>query len=271
VPWATAAFAPVAIAGDYAGVIARKPRRVALVDRATGGEATSRRVGQTSGTELDVTADGRLVTETKRGLVTLGLGAAPRTLPGTRGLTTPRFAGSAVAAVDENGTGTHPVLLGADGSRQVLGGPTGVVDDLAADAQGIAWLANGCVRYAPIAGAPAPAPPSGDPCPTTEIGLYTIDVSRLRGRTVRVRVTCIATPTDACRGTLLLKNDRNRVVARGPFTVPAGVLRRVPVHLNRAAVRTARREFGFLLDAVIPDGRVGPGGHGASELSVKGV
>ena len=108
---------------------------------------------------------------------------------------------------------------------------------------------------------------SDDPCPSTEIGLYLIDTTRLRGNHVRVRVHCIATPTDACRGTLLLKHHGG-VVSRGPFAVPAGARQRVPVTLTRRGVRIARREGGFLLDAEIPYGRIGPG-RDASELNVK--
>jgi hypothetical protein len=166
------------------------------------------------------------------------------------------------------------VLLRSDGSRRVLGGPTRFVAHLAADAHGVAWLANGCVRYAPIDGSPAPTAPSGDPCPRTEISLYTIDSTRLRGRTVRVRVTCIAAPAGTCRGTLLIKRGLGHngpVLSRGPFSVPAGVLRRVPVQLSRRALRAARRDGTFQLGAKIPGGRVSAGGRGESELTIKGV
>jgi hypothetical protein len=77
-----------------------------------------------------------------------------------------------------------------------------------------------------------------------------------------------ATPTDACRGTLLLKHGK-RVVSSGPFTVPAGARQRVPVRLTRHGMRVARRAGWFLVDAEIPDGRIGPGGRGSSELTVK--
>jgi hypothetical protein len=266
-PWVTGSFAPMSIAGDHAAVLARKPRRVAVVDRATGAAQASRRVGLPSGTSMDVAADGRLVTETRNGLLTMRPGAAPQTLPETEGLVRPAFAGTAIAAIDENNTDSHPVLIAGDGSRRVLGGPTGYVTDIAADEHGVAWLANGCVRYAAITG-PAPVAPADDPCPSTEIGLYTIDSSRLRNDAVRVRVHCIATPTDACRGTLLLKHGK-RVVSSGPFTVPAGARQRVPVRLTRRGLRVARRAGWFLVDAEIPDGRVGPGGRGSSELTVK--
>jgi hypothetical protein len=274
VPWATDAFAPVAIAGDYAGAFAARPRRIVLADRATGAVAASHRIGRMERTQLDVAADGRLVTDTPNGLVTLRPGAAPQRLPGTEGVFRPRFAGSAIAAIHEHVPFSDPALFAADGSRRVLGGPTRVVTHHAADDQGVAWIANGCVRYAPIAGAPPPVPPVGDPCPATEISLPLIDSSVLRGRTVLVRVTCIATPTDACRGTLLIKRGlahNGPVLTRGPFTVPAGVTQRVPVRLNRVALRAARRDGTFQLGAAIPGGRLGVGGRGSAELTVKGV
>ena len=267
--WATGSFAPVAIAGAHAAVFARNPRRVAVVDRSDGHVRISRRVGPRAGPDLDIDAAGRLITTNVAGLLVLRPGRQPHVLPNTRALTQPVFAGPAIAAIHRTRDHSRPVLVAEDGTRHTLGGPTGSLRDLAADAQGVAWLANGCVRYAPITG-PAPTASLEAPCPQTEIGLSAIDGTRLRGHRVRVRVHCIATPSDACRGTLLLKHfDDERVVAGGPFTVPAGARRRVPVTLSDQAVRIARRGSGFLIDADIPDGRVGPGCCGASELNVK--
>jgi hypothetical protein len=274
VPWTTERFAPVAIAGDYVGVAAAGPPRVVLADRATGAVVASHRVGPMERTYVDVAADGRLVTDTPDGLVALRPGTAPQPLPGTEAVNRPRFAGTAVAAIHEHIPFSDPVLLAPDGARLLLGGPTRVVTHHAADAQGVAWIANGCVRYAPIAGAPPPVPPAGDPCPATEISLPLIDSSPLRGRSVRVRVTCIATPTDACRGTLLIKRGLGHngpVLSRGPFTVPAGLTQRVAVRLSRVGLRAARRDGTFQLGAEIPGGRVGVGGRGSSELTVKGA
>jgi hypothetical protein len=56
-------------------------------------------------------------------------------------------------------------------------------------------------------------------------------------------------------------------VSSGPFTVPAGARQRVPVRLTRHGMRVARRAGWFLVDAEIPDGRIGPGGRGSSELT----
>ena len=262
VPWASGAVLPVAIAGDYAAVVARRPQRIGLANAATGAISASHRPRARDRRSVDVAADGRLVTEGGRGLLTMSPGAAPRRVPNTDGLERPLFAGSAIAAVAGQLMNHRVVLVGAAGAPRRLGPPTAEVRDVAADEQGVAWLASGCVRYAPIAGSPAP----GDICPATEIGLSVIDSSPLRHRTVRVRVRCIATPTGTCSGTLLLKHGK-RVVTRAPFTVPAGVLARVPVRLSARGLRVARRERSFILDADVPGGRVWPGNDN-SELTV---
>ena len=256
IAWAKPSFVPVAIAGDYAAVVATRPRRVAVVDLATGAERTAIRLPRFP-TAVDVAADGRVVVAGRDGLVT------DRSLPDTKGLKSPRFAGDTIVAVDRTG---RPVVLLPDGSRQSLEPPTRIFTSLAADASGFAWLANGCVRYAPFAGASAQA---DDPCPSTEIGLYAIADAWLRGRRIRVPVICVTAPSGICRGTVLGRFD-GQVVARGRFAVRAGRQRWVRMRVSRAAVNRFRRAgSGFLIiRARVPDGRVGAGADG-SELSVK--
>ena len=60
-------------------------------------------------------------------------------------------------------------------------------------------------------------------------------------------------------------------VARGRFAVPAGAERRVRMRVTHAAAARFRRErFGSLIiDARIPDGRIGAGADGSAELTVK--
>jgi hypothetical protein len=81
--------------------------------------------------------------------VTMRPGDTPQTLPGTAGLARPAFAGAAIAAIDEDNTDSHPVVVAGDGSRRVVGGPTGYVTDIAADGEGVAWLANGAYATRP--------------------------------------------------------------------------------------------------------------------------
>jgi hypothetical protein len=265
IAWANRTIAPVAIAGGYAAAVGTGPRRIAVADLDTGAERASVRATLWNAEGVDLTAKGRVVAQTARGLATMSPGVPGRVLPGSKGLTWPRFTGDAIAAVDEG----VPLLLGGDGSRRPLGPPTRVLTDLAADDRGIAWLANGCVRYAAIAG-PAPAPPAGDPCPSTEIGLYLIADSRLRGRVVRTPVRCITAPAGVCRGTVLARRG-GRLVGRGRFAIAVGRQRWVPIQLTRNAAARFRRERGgsVIIGARVPDGRVGTGRAGDSELTIK--
>jgi hypothetical protein len=264
IAWTSDAFAPVAIAGQHAAVLARQPRRIAVADLTGGAEQAVLDANPSGRKRLDLRADGQLVAQTRAGLVTTRPGEAAVTLPGSTGLTWPRFAGAGIAALDDG----RPVVLGGDGSRRALGEPSAVLSDLIADDRGVAWLANGCIRYAALAG-PEAAPPADDPCPATEIGLYLIADSRLRGRRVRAPVRCVTAPGDACRGTLLAWRGE-RLVGHGRFAVPVGAEQRVPIRLTPAEAAFQRREHGtsFVIRARMPDGRVGAG-RGDAELTVK--
>ena len=227
--WANPSVVPVAIAGNYAVASASDPGRAAVVDLATGAEQAAIPLPATRReSSVDLAADGRVVLTTDSGLVTARPGEAPRLLPGSEKLSAARFAGTAIAAIEDG----RPVVLGADGSRHVFGPKSRVFTDLAADASGVTWLANGCVRYVALDAGVAAAP-ADDPCPSTEIGLYGIASSPLRGRQVRVPVRCVTAPTGTCRGTVLGKLGRN-VVARGRFAVPVGAQRKIPMRGDRS-------------------------------------
>jgi hypothetical protein len=128
----------------------------------------------------------------------------------------------------------------------------------------VAWVANGCVRYA--GGGRSTA---ADPCPAAEVTLYAIANAKLRGDHTRVPVRCVAARTGTCRGTVFGKLGR-RVVARGGFAVPAGRQRWVRLRVNPATVRRFRREGdgSLIIGANVRDGRVGSGCCGDSELTV---
>jgi len=269
IAWANYAFAPVAIAGGRAAVYASRPRRAAVVDLATGAEqAVVPLRGPALPPNVDLAADGRMVVYTRNGISVASPGAAPQTVPGSRDLSPASFAGAGIAAFDDGG---RPVLVGFDGARTALGPPSRVLTGFAGDPQGFAWVANGCVRHAALP-VTASDPQAHDPCPTTEIGLYLITKSKLRGRTVRVPVRCVTAPTGVCRGTVLGRDGEGgrRVVARGRFAVPVGMERRVRMRIERKTVaRFRRKDFGFfIIDARIPNGRIGVGGEGSSELGV---
>jgi hypothetical protein len=139
VAWTSRTFAPSAIAGEDAFAAATRPRRIAVADLATGAERASAEVAVSDARGIDITAGGRIVAQTARGLATVSPGGP----------------------ADDDGV---PSLLGEDESRRALGPPAGVFTDIAADDRGVAWLANGCVRYATIAG-PVPVQAGADPCP----------------------------------------------------------------------------------------------------------
>jgi hypothetical protein len=236
---------------------------VAVVDLTSGAERAALPVVRWfQARPFDLASDGRIVAMSRTGLATVRPGEPPSVLPDSRELSWPHLSGGAIAAVHDGA----PVLVATDGSRTGLGAPTRVLSDFTADAGGVAWIANGCVRYA---GLPAPAAP-GVGCPSTEISLYYIADSRLRGRIVRTPVNCVAAPDGVCRGTVLAKRG-GRVVGRGPFELSVGRERWVPIRLTRAAAARFRRERGGLLiiGARIPGGRVGVGSAGSSELTVK--
>jgi len=127
------------------------------------------------------------------------------------------------------------------------------------------------VRYAPLDGSRvAPAAQ----CPAAEVFLEE-DEQVLRGRSIRVLVTCVAA-LRSCRGTALL---RGRQVL-GRFDVPTGTRRRVEVRLTRRGMRHVLRRLrqaedplldgAFLgLDARVRNGRVPEGYRGKGVAIVR--
>ena len=92
----------------------------------------------------------------------------------------PSFAGGYIAAFDDARKTLD--LVRGDGTVIVLDPPSLSEGDIAADDEGVAWLLNGCVRYASFS--PTAKPSSRTPCPSAEISLYIIGArSKLRGTT----------------------------------------------------------------------------------------
>jgi hypothetical protein len=198
--------------------------------------------------------------------------AAPRgslqDVAGAAFRSSPVFAGPGIAAIEWREWDRRAVLIDpGSGAAQPLGERSGILERLAGDANGVAWLANGCVRYAAIAGA-VPTGPPRDPCPTAEVALVET-ASRLRGRTARVRLRCVRAPGNVCRGTAIVRRARiagkGPLVARGAFIVPVGGYRPVEVHFTPSGLRIARRALrrggspSLMIGARVQDGRVGVG------------
>ncbi len=268
-PWVRASAAPIAISGPYAAAYMAGPNRAAVLDLATGAElATIAMQDRAQAPDLALASDGRIALATRKAGITIaGPGVVARTIPGTSKLSNVHLSGDAVTATDADG---RAVAVAADGKLTALGPPTYVLGGVVGDAQGYAWLANGCVRHTSI---PLTPGARDAPCPTTEVSLAYIASTTLRGRTVTLPVGCTAAPKGVCRGTAIARifEGGPKIVARGRFAIPVGRSRTVKMTLTRAAAAQFRREgYGQLVpDAQIKNGRVGVGSNGDAELGVK--
>ena len=265
VAWASATRLPVAIAGPYAAVQAERPRRVELVDLATGRPLATVAEGLT----LDLDANGRMAVRTKRGIEIVSATEPQRAIANSGRLVRPQFAGGALAAI--NGERSTLSVVGVDGSQTTLGPPSTIRTDMEADEQGVAWLFNGCIRYAAFADT---AVTGTNPCPTSELALYTIGPSsRLRGNTATVPARCVTSVSGRCRGTLVAKLDyETPIVGRGTFDLPANnKWIDVTIRFNRRTVeKFIREDFGSLIvNAQMRNGTVGTGGDDSAEFSVE--
>jgi hypothetical protein len=237
IPWASEQRRPVKIAGPYAAAVVSR-RRVEVVEIATGktvATVTGRDSGSLYGAfHPDLEPDGRIAVDMASGIEIAAPGVAQRTLPNSRRLTDPHFAGDAIAAFDE----AHQALtlIAPDGSRTMLGPRSRNQFDLDADTDGVLWDFNGCIRYAPF-GAPA-SPTGGAECPRTEVALFPsrkVPRARLRGTTARIPVQCVTAPHGRCRGKLVVRSNPG-IVARGAFNLP------VSHHSRPVAVRFTAKD-----------------------------
>ena len=119
---------------------------------------------------------------------------------------------------------------GATAPRPV-GVRTSDIQTLAANAQGVAWIGNGCVLFAPTGGAAPTEPPAG-PCPRAEVALDAVDHT-LHGRSVRMLATCIAAPASGCHGRATL--HFHGVAGRAPSAPPPA-----PGRSSRSGCRSGR-------------------------------
>jgi hypothetical protein len=270
VPWATGLRAPIAIAGPYAAVAAVQPRRVELADLATGTTLATLpgTLDEVERPTVDVAPDGRIAAGLDDGIETASPGQPAQTLPDSKKLTFPHFAGSSLAVFDDARLTLD--LIGAGGKTSTLGPRSEIHTDMAADDQGVAWLFNGCVRYEPFAGT---APHGRNPCPTSEVLLWTIGPgSKLHGNAATAQIKCIASVSGRCRGRLVARSDIGKpIIGRGRFDIPVGDRwRKVPIHFDRRTVAKFRREHrgSAVINAIMRDGTVGGGADYSSEFGI---
>jgi hypothetical protein len=267
VPWTTSTRVPVAIAGTYAAVAAYSPRRLELAALATGTPLATL-TGELVNA-VDLAADGRIAAGMQSGIEIATTGQPQFNVPNSGRLTTPRFAGSSIATLDDARDGL--TLVGPDAAHTSLGPPSRVRTDVDADERGVAWLFNGCLRYAPL-DKPASAPRK-DPCPKSELALYTIGPeSKLRGNRARVAVRCVASATGRCRGRLVARLDYGTpIVGRGRFNIPVSEnWLYARVRFDRRTVAKFRRDGAgsALVNAIMRDGTVGTGADYSSEFGI---
>ena len=234
---------PIKLAGDhiaYLGSAAsgRNARLngVLVADWRSGAiEATIalRRVNDDVGfDDLDLSPDGRAVVAVDGRLLTAAPGQQQRLVAGSRGrsLYRPRLVGQRMVVQRETVSHARPLLLDSQlGTLRPVGPRSTAIEEIEADEQGVAWLANGCLLAAGLDDPPFAAPPPG-PCPRAEVVLDEGD-QLLRGRTVRIVVACIAAPPSGCRGTVRLR--RASILGRGSFAIAPGQRRLIPVVLTR--------------------------------------
>jgi hypothetical protein len=294
---------PGAVAGEQMAYVDRS--LVRIVDWRTGRLSGSIELGRHSGDigdrHLDMTDGARVVAAVDGRLVTGAPGVPVQPLPGSEGAsgyTAPRFAGESVAALARGRLGARrPVLIDpAAGTLTTLGQPSTALTAVAADETTVAWLANGCVLAAdtspeavppvatPAPVAPVPASPSARSaqtpdvpppglCPSAEVELGD-GGERLRGRTLRVSVSCVAAPPTGCRGEVLLGRGGGWA-GRGRFEVPPGVRRSVRIRMSRRGMAQVRRHmfrFGhaFLhMTARVEDGRVAREEAGSTSVLIR--
>ena len=274
VPWKGAVLDPV-LAGDrvaFAGTQRRGAQaridRFFVISRRTGAVEASAKLRPDDELEegnIDVAPDGRAVAAFDGSLLAIGPGAAPVRTGG--GFTAPRFSGDGIAALQEGRFYARaPVVLAPGAPPRAIGHPSAYVEAFEADGAGATWIGNGCVLYAARDGAAPSEPPAG-PCPRAEL-VHEEDDQRLRGRRLRIRLTCVAAPLAGCRGTALL-GRRGRIGKRA-FALPAGSMRTVAIRLTDRGVRrvrAARRRHDvaiFGLSARVADGRA----HGTGSVVV---
>ncbi len=193
VPWASGVRVPVPIAGPYAAVVAFGPKRVEVADFATGAPLTTLNAPWPEiGLTVDLAADGRIAAVMEDGIETASLGQPAQTMPNSKWLAFPHFAGGSLAVFDDKRQTLD--LIGGDGKPKPLGPRSLIHTDMETDEQGIAWLFNGCVRYEPFGKSAA----HGNVCPTSEVALWTIGPSsKLRGNTATAGTRCPSTSTGA--------------------------------------------------------------------------
>ena len=244
VPWPGDMFPPVALSGTRAAFVGTDmpvteqiDLKLLVIDVDTGAAQVS--LPTEAPVELALAPDGQVVAESGTGLFTVAPGRPATPLPGSEFMLRPRLAGAAVAAFERTRLGAvRPAVLdpGATIPRP-LGIQSFDARDIAADDRGVAWIAHGCVLFAPL-GSTAPSEPPAGPCPRSEASVDSFE-NTLHGRIVKLQAMCVAAPAGGCRGTVALR--RHGIVGRARFHVAPGRKRTIKVRVKKKIARLLRK------------------------------
>jgi hypothetical protein len=151
----------------------------------------------------------------------------PRRLVGHA--SSPRLAGERI--VYKTGSGMR--VRDPDGTTRRFGTISHLTtSEIAADAEHVAWIANGCLLLARITDRAAAVPAAG-PCPRTEFSVYPNRV--VLARTLPIPLTCVSAPRH-CHGTLQVTRYGRRI----HFDVAPGHTRTLRAPLSDAGYRALR-------------------------------
>ena len=164
VTWGGSLVGPVALSGERVAFLGTTRTdedasydHLYVIDRRSGGVEASAELRHDEDADfddLDLAPDGRAVAALDGNLLTVAPGVAPARRTGR--FSVPRFSGDGFAVLQEQRRfrARAPVLLEPNGAERILGTPSTAIGAFEADDRGAAWLANGCVLYAPRDGAP---------------------------------------------------------------------------------------------------------------------
>jgi hypothetical protein len=246
IPWPGNVDTPIALAGNHAAFVGTATRRtdegdeqLFVVDPITGARQATIGIDGL-GTQFDLAPDGHVVAAGIDGLFTAGAGQPRTLLSGGESMFFATFAGAAVAGFDlaDLGTSTPAVVDPGAGQARPIGVPTLETADLEADANGVAWIAHGCVLFAPLDSVSPEEPPAG-PCPRSEANVESVD-NVLAGRKIHLTVMCVAAPASGCRGQVTLRL-RRKVVGHKRFHAASGAQHDFTVRLSKRAARFVRK------------------------------
>lgn len=247
IPWPGNVETPIALAGNHAAFVGTPTRttetgdneELFVVDPITGARQATIDIDGL-GTMFDLAPDGHVVADATDGIFTAGAGQPRTPLSGGESMSNATFAGASVAGFElgDHGADTPAVVDPGAGQSRPVGMPTFETSEIVGGASGVAWIAHGCVLFAPIDSVSPEEPPVG-PCPRSEAEVDSVD-NVLAGRKVHMTIICVAAPASGCRGQVTLRL-RHKVAGRKRFHAASGAQHDFSVRLSTRAARFVRK------------------------------